>query len=126
MNDYLTKPYNERGLVDIILQNVKSNGAAAGAATGSGTPSWFDELKADIGEEAAEKMRTTLQRSLDRWHALLTKDLEGRDVAQLLFTTHNMAGSLGAVRLSKARQLAKECELACNSGDADKALKLGA
>jgi HPt (histidine-containing phosphotransfer) domain-containing protein len=47
-------------------------------------------------------------------------------VAQLLFTSHNMAGSLGAVRLAEARQLAKECELACDSGDAGKALKLGA
>ncbi len=126
MNDYLTKPYSERGLVDIILQNVKSNGASAGAATGSGAPSWFEELKEDIGVEAAEKMRMTLHRSLDRWHALLTKDLDGRDVAELLITTHNMAGSLGAVRLTEARQLAKECELACDSGDAEKALKLGA
>jgi CheY-like chemotaxis protein/nitrogen-specific signal transduction histidine kinase len=122
MNDYLTKPYNERGLVDIILQNVKSKGSSAGSVE----PSWFDELKEDIGAEAAEKMRMSLQRSLDRWHGLLTKDLEGRDVAQLLFTSHNMAGSLGAVRLAEARQLAKECELACDSGDAGKALKLGA
>jgi CheY-like chemotaxis protein len=126
MNDYLTKPYSEGGLIDIILQNVKSNGASAGAATGSGAPSWFEELKEDIGVEAAEKMRMTLHRSLDRWHALLTKDLDGRDVAELLITTHNMAGSLGAVRLTEARQLAKECELACDSGDAEKALKLGA
>ncbi len=122
MNDYLTKPYNERGLVDIILQNVKSKGSSAGSVE----PSWFDELKEDIGAEAAEKMRMSLQRSLDRWHGLLTKDLEGRDVAQLLFTSHNMAGSLGAVRLAEARQLAKECELACDSGDAEKALTLGA
>jgi CheY-like chemotaxis protein/nitrogen-specific signal transduction histidine kinase len=126
MNDYLTKPYSEGGLIDIILQNVKSNGASAGAATGSGAPSWFEELKEDIGVEAAEKMRMTLHRSLDRWHALLTKDLDGRDIAELLITTHNMAGSLGAVRLTEARQLAKECELACDSGDAEKALKLGA
>jgi len=126
MNDYLTKPYSEGGLIDIILQNVKSNGASAGAAKGSGAPSWFEELKEDIGVEAAEKMRMTLHRSLDRWHALLTKDLDGRDIAELLITTHNMAGSLGAVRLTEARQLAKECELACDSGDAEKALKLGA
>lgn len=121
MNDYLTKPYTERSLVDVVLHNLpKLSSRPLPSATSTGSEvdvvAWYDHLLADLGTEAAGHMRASLLRNLPRWVDTLSERLNDRDLGRLHFDAHNIAGGLGAMRLLDGHTYARACELHCAKG----------
>ena len=127
MNGYITKPYKEKDLIDVIINyNLNSEAdnidSRVKAEIVSETDDvvgifrqWELEYDANIVDELLAPLKKRIPLDIDKFNQY--KELgNNSDIASL---AHNLAGSLSMLRFKKGAQLLRELESSSKSGNTD-------
>jgi PAS domain S-box-containing protein len=125
MNDYITKPYTEKDLVRAVLRNLKEMPRVEGTSfvntpIDSGEASQaFRELDAELGQNTTRmlvgELRKRLPGDLDKIRNFISRG----ETIKLQNLSHDISGSLSAMRLKEGHALASSLEKACREGQSD-------
>jgi PAS domain S-box-containing protein len=127
MNGYITKPYKEKDLIDVIINynlnseadNIDSRLKAEMVSETDDVVGifrqWELEYDANIVDELLAPLKKRIPLDIDKFNQY--KELgNNSDIASL---AHNLAGSLSMLRFKKGAQLLRELESSSKSGNTD-------
>ena len=127
MNGYITKPYKEKDLIDVIINynlnseadNIDSRVKAEMVSETDDVVGifrqWELEYDANIVDELLAPLKKRIPLDIDKFNQY--KELgNNSDIASL---AHNLAGSLSMLRFKKGAQLLRELESSSKSGNTD-------
>ncbi len=126
MNDYITKPYTEKDLVNAVLRNSVAqlsnspNGKNPVISPGSQEPPQaFSELEKEVGNSVSRLLVNELLKRLPGdVEAFATANIH-RDITKLERLAHNLSGSLTVMKLQKGHALASNLEKACRGQEGE-------
>jgi CheY-like chemotaxis protein len=120
MNDYISKPYTEDGLIGALSKYKKTPAQKAKLAEDN-----FGEvlraLESNISKTYADKIVGIFKERLPGEIALLEQSVEERDFKLMEERSHYQAGSMSSLHFKHGYQLAYAAERAASQGITDKA-----
>ena len=127
MDEYVSKPYSEVQLLNVILEFWDE---ARSPGTVKQTPEEnIDEIiRASIEEEGADLIHALINILINRAPndiQLIEAAIKAKDLQALSKRSHLLAGSLASLRFEQGYELAKQTERAALASDITKASKLG-
>jgi PAS domain S-box-containing protein len=120
MNDYISKPYTEEGLIS-VLSKYKKTPAQRAKLAGDNFGEVLRALESNISKTYADKIVGIFKERLPGEIALLEQSLEERDFKLMEERSHYQAGSMSSLHFKHGYQLAYAAERAASQGITDKA-----
>jgi PAS domain S-box-containing protein len=116
MNDYITKPYSEAELVNSVAYMIENGLGNAPQPTLSSTrgndqfDSVFDEIAREFGQDAKTKLINLMVERVPGDLIQMEALMESKNYKQFAELIHNLAGSLGSLKMYEGLELAREFE----------------
>ena len=131
MNDYITKPFTEKDLVNAILRNFKRNPEKdsvqeKNSGIKQGNEEVFlaySELEKEVGSRISEVLFAELLKRLPRDLEQISEYERAEDRKKLEQLAHNLSGSLSVLKLKKGHAMAGRLEKACRGPEDETAFK---
>ena len=124
MNDYITKPYTEKDLVSALVRQRLVNTSNASAIEGASAELEKDNIVAifrhwesHYGRSTMDLLLAALQERIPKDLANIKNYLEHHDNNKLESLAHNLASSLGGLRLMQGLGITKKLEHAAKRGN---------
>jgi PAS domain S-box-containing protein len=124
MNDYITKPYTEKDLVSALVRQRLVNTSSASAIEGASAELEKDNIVAvfrhwesHYGRSTMDLLLTALQERIPKDLSNIKNYLEHHDNNKLESLAHNLASSLGGLRLMQGLGITKQLEHAAKRGN---------
>ena len=124
MNDYITKPYTEKDLVNALVRQrlalntgEKTNSATLSELVNDDVVSIFRHWEAHYGRSTMDLLLTALQERIPKDLAKIKQYLENEEHGKLEALAHNLASSLGGLRLMQGLGITKQLEHAAKRGN---------
>ena len=116
MNDYITKPYSEAELVNSVAHMIEHGIGNApqptlGSTSGSDQFDFvFDEIAREFGQDAKTKLFKLMVERVPGDLIQMEAIMETKNYTQFAELIHNLAGSLGSLKMYEGLELAREFE----------------
>jgi HPt (histidine-containing phosphotransfer) domain-containing protein len=116
MNDYITKPYSEAELVNSVAYMIEHGIGNApqptlGSTSGSDQFDFvFDEIAREFGQDAKTKLFKLMVERVPGDLIQMEAIMETKNYTQFAELIHNLAGSLGSLKMYEGLELAREFE----------------
>jgi CheY-like chemotaxis protein len=131
MNDYITKPFTEKDLVNAVLRNFKPNPEKNGKQEQNSSikPGYeetflaYSELEKEVGSRISQILIAELLKRLPRDFELISGYNKAEDRQNLEHLAHNLSGSLSVLKLKKGHALAGHLEKACRGQEDEEAIQ---
>ena len=120
MNDYISKPYSEEGLIS-VLAKFKPSPKTSSRWLEDDFGAIISGLEQKISVTYAEKIVKIFRERLPDEIAALEQSIEERDFKLMEERAHYQAGSLSSLQFKQGYQIAYSAERAAVEGNADKA-----
>jgi CheY-like chemotaxis protein len=120
MNDYISKPYSEEGLIS-VLAKFKPSPKASIRWVEDDFGAIISGLEQKISATYAEKIVKIFRERLPDEIAALEQSIEERDFKLMEERAHYQAGSLSSLQFKQGYQIAYSAERAAVEGNAEKA-----
>jgi PAS domain S-box-containing protein len=121
MNDYITKPFTEKDLVNAVLRNCIPDPAKKALEVEKSilksdyqeTFQAYSELEKEVGSRVSQVLIAELLKRLPRDLELVSGYDNAEDRKKLEHLAHNLSGSLSVLKLKKGHAIAGSLEKAC-------------
>ncbi|MFM8917302.1 MAG: ATP-binding protein, partial [Bacteroidota bacterium] len=124
MNDYITKPYTEKDLVNALARQGLVNGNSKPALKGESVGvdkddvvSIFRHWEVQYGRNTMDLLLNALQERIPKDLSNIKQYLENEEHGKLEALAHNLASSLGGLRLMQGLGITKQLEHAAKRGN---------